>query len=268
MEESSGKILVGASGYLYNDWTGPIYPDGLDDNQKLRYYVEELKLDTVELGQTYREAPERAWLDALIENTPDDFRFTAKASSAITERLRDSDGSFLRNEIAVDEYLRGLEPLIKSGKLLTVLAQFPLKFTRIHGAQDHLAWLAEKIYPAQLTVELRHESWVAQTVFDFLSSLNVAYSIADMPSLPKLARFNPKVTSNLAYFRLHGQNEKWFEGPTERSDYLYSQTQIDKIVEQIRSSEQLAGEIAVVLCNHARGQAAINARQLKESISG
>jgi uncharacterized protein YecE (DUF72 family) len=46
-----GKILVGTCGYFYNEWVGPVYPEGTKPADRLRLYS--ALFPTVELDFSY-----------------------------------------------------------------------------------------------------------------------------------------------------------------------------------------------------------------------
>ena len=45
-----GKILIGTSGFSYDDWRGPFYPEGLASAAMLPFYAQAFK--TVEINFT------------------------------------------------------------------------------------------------------------------------------------------------------------------------------------------------------------------------
>ena len=77
----------------------------------------------------------------------------------------------------------------------------------------------------------------------------------------------PRVTSKLAYIRLHGRNSTdWFRpdaGRDARYDYLYSADELDRVARAARGMAEAAEELYVIQNNHFRGQALANALQLK-----
>lgn len=262
--ESRPIIRVGTSGYSYDDWIGPVYPAGTKKEEMLAYYATSLGFGVTELNYTYYTMPAVRGVEGILKKVPDHFQFVVKAHSSITHRLRDQDGAFLRDEPAVETFLAGLAPMIESGALICVLAQFPLKFGRSRGAEEHLKWLAGAVAPVKLAVELRHRSWMAQSVFDLLKSLGVSYCVADGPALPRLATFTPVATARPAYFRFHGRNRNWFNVPAhERYNYRYSDLELRQFLEPVKNVTRIAGEAVMFFNNHFQGSAVANARQMK-----
>ena len=80
--------------------------------------------------------------------------------------------------------------------------------------------------------------------------------------------FNNRSTGPIAYARLHGRNyEKWFahEESWERYNYLYSAQELEPWVERIEKMAKKR-DTFVITNNHFRGQAILNAGDLKESL--
>ena len=48
-------IHIGTSGYSYQDWKGPYYPEDIKDNQMLPFYAQEFK--ATEINYTYYRMP-------------------------------------------------------------------------------------------------------------------------------------------------------------------------------------------------------------------
>jgi uncharacterized protein YecE (DUF72 family) len=52
------KFKIGTSGYSYQDWKGPFYPEKLPKGKMLDYYAQ--YFDTVEINSTYYRIPHPA----------------------------------------------------------------------------------------------------------------------------------------------------------------------------------------------------------------
>ena len=259
------NISIGTSGFSYEDWIGPVYPEGTKKGDMLSCYARELGFRIVELNYTYYTQPSARGVEGMLKNTPEDFVFVVKAHSSMTHKIRDGNGAYIRDEGAIETFFSGLAPMIDSGRLKCVLAQFPVKFSRNDGSIEHLKWFAEAMSRAPLAVELRSASWVAQSVFDLLRSLAVTYCVADCPDLPRLARFTPVLTSSMAYFRFHGRNRRWFNVPTnERYNYRYQDEELRQFLDPVRRLASMAEETLIFFNNHFQGAAVKNALKLKD----
>ena len=265
METTKPDIRVGASGYSYDDWIGPVYPEGTKKSGMLAYYANSLPFGMVELNYTYYAMPSEKNSIGMLENSGPDFNFVAKAHQSMTHKIRDEEGGYIRDEGAVDTFLAGLAPMIEAERLICVLAQFPMKLGKSKQAMEHVAWLAERLAPVKLVVEFRNKAWVAQSVFNFLSSINVGYCVVDEPDLPSLVPFTPVLTSNLAYFRFHGRNRKWFGVSTaQRYNYDYSDMELRQFIDPVMKVAKKAETTLLFFNNHFQGQAVRNALAMRE----
>jgi len=262
---SDSDIRIGTSGFSYEDWIGPVYPKNIRKSEMLEYYANELKLDSVELSGTYHAMPTVDGVEEMIIKTPENFRFTVKVHSSITHRIRDRDGSYIRDERAVETFLSGLAPMLQSDRLICVLAQFPIKFGHCREAEEHLKWLAGTMAPVRLTVELRNRNWVRHSVFDLLKSIGASYCVADEPDLPGLAPFTAVATSSPAYFRFHGRNMEWFNvSASQRYNYLYSDMELRRMIAPVNKVASVSGETVMFFNNHFQGSAVKNAMRMKQ----
>ncbi|MBI5814717.1 MAG: DUF72 domain-containing protein [Nitrospinae bacterium] len=267
MEIDEPRILAGTSGFSYDDWIGPVYPKGTKKEEMLSYYATELKFKIVELNFTYYTMPAAKTFETMLKHVPDDFTFVVKTHGSMTHKIRAGDGSLVRDEGTFADFMEGLKPLTEAGRLKCVLAQFPIKFARSGETEEHLKWFVQALRPLKLTVELRNRGWVAQSAFDLLRSLDAGYCVVDEPDLPKLTPFTPVATSDLAYFRFHGRNTKWFDVPAYvRYDYLYSDAELRGFIEPVKRVAAQAGETLVFFNNHFQGSAAKNAQMFKELV--
>src|SRR5262245_7955689 len=80
------RVWVGTSGFSYKEWKGIFYPEGLSDAKMLSHYASQFR--TVEIDSTFYRMPSQNTLESWRDTTPEDFRFTLKASQQITHRQR------------------------------------------------------------------------------------------------------------------------------------------------------------------------------------
>ncbi|MDY0028225.1 MAG: DUF72 domain-containing protein, partial [Candidatus Humimicrobiaceae bacterium] len=76
------RILIGTSGYSYDDWNGSFYPAGLDRKEQLKFYSN--IFNTVEINFTYYMLPYPRIFKSMVEKVGNDFVFSVKAHSAVT----------------------------------------------------------------------------------------------------------------------------------------------------------------------------------------
>ena len=77
-----GEILIGTSGYSYDDWVGPVYPEGTHRSDFLGIYAHRFRF--TELNFSYYRQPTPDGLRSIAAKTPPRFRFTVKAYRALT----------------------------------------------------------------------------------------------------------------------------------------------------------------------------------------
>src|SRR5688572_26490072 len=80
------KIWFGTSGFSYKEWKPIFYPEDLSDKQFLQYYS--TRLNSVEIDYTFYRMPSEKTIESWKNATPENFRFTLKASQQITHRQR------------------------------------------------------------------------------------------------------------------------------------------------------------------------------------
>jgi uncharacterized protein YecE (DUF72 family) len=224
------EILIGTSGYSYEDWRGAFYPLRLAKTKMLEYYTQEFSF--TEVNSTFYHIPAVRVMEALVKKTPEDFVFAMKAHGSLTH---ERDAEFTGHAA---KFRTALKPLQEAGKLGAVLFQFPFSFPNIPGNRDYLARLRQLFPDVPAAVEFRHASWVKQATFDLLCSLDFAYTCVDEPRLRGLIGLVAVRTSDLAYVRFHGRNAAkwWRHGEAwERYDYLYSEGELEEWLPRIKS---------------------------------
>lgn len=250
-------LHIGTSGYSYDDWVGPVYPPGLAKRDFLAYYASEFS--TVEVNSTYYAVPSPRTLAAMEAKTPADFRFTVKAHQDMTHKRADNAAVFAAFKAA-------MEPLVQTGKLACVLAQFPFSFHATDPNRQYLAETCERLAPLPVVAEFRNREWLTDRTFAGLRRLGIGFCCVDEPRLPGLIPPVAEATSDIAYVRFHGRNAaKWWEHKEayERYDYTYRAEELAEWVPKVRSLQEKARDVYLFANNHYQGQAVDTARQLK-----
>ena len=260
-------IRVGVAGWDYPDWVGPVYPEraprGFDRLAYLSRFV-----DVLEINSTfYRPADPRtaeAWLRRTEGRKA--FTFTAKTHRSWTH---DKEPDLAT---VVPETLLGLAPLRDAGKLGALLVQFPQSFRRTPEALDKLRALQGRLEGWPTVVEVRDISWDEDEAAAWFREQDLGWCVVDQPGMRRdgaraTVPARPRVTSGVAYLRLHGRNARdWFRkdaGRDARYDYLYRPDQMAKMAEVVREMEPQAKELFAVQNNHFRGKALANALMLR-----
>ena len=259
--EVPGPILIGTSGFSFDDWDGPFYPPGTPKGKRLDHYVHHFSC--VELNSTYYRIPHPAVMARLEEKTPPGFQFTVKANEAMTHR-RSREPEVYRS------FLSCLEPIQRAGKFQGVLLQFPWAYRNDEAGRAHLAWLRGALADMPLWVEFRHVSWDRPEVYQFLHDLNLGFIAVDEPALPGLFPPVAKVTSDVAYVRFHGRNSAnwWGKDGHDRYDWDYSREELSGWVDRIREMAARARKTYLFFNNCYMGRAVTSARLMKGLLTG
>jgi uncharacterized protein YecE (DUF72 family) len=261
-------IRVGTAGWDYPDWQGVVFPKpkpkGFDPLAYLARYF-----DTIEINATfYRPATAKvaaSWADRVQERP--EFRFTAKLWRRFTHERATA---WTAEEVATAR--EALDVLYDRQRLGAVLLQFPWSFRKDDTNQEWLRDLFAAFGHLPLVLEVRHASWNAPEVHDWLGESGVGLVNVDQPLFSNSIRPAALATSPIAYVRLHGRNYKeWFRkaaGRDERYDYLYTPQELAPWVERIRELDRTAKDVYAVTNNHRDGKAAVNAEMIESMLTG
>jgi uncharacterized protein YecE (DUF72 family) len=258
-----GSIHIGPAGWSYADWVGPVYPAGRKVDELLtiaRFF------DVIELNSSFYRTPSerlvRSWAERIAERPG--FRFTVKVLQRFThEREGTADEA--------ERFIRVFDPLIARGAVGALLLQFPWSFRDSAENRRYLADLAGWFRELPTAVELRHGSWNAPDTAPFLEECRVALCNIDQPVIgssmpPTEIATDPR----LAYIRLHGRNYRnWMRrdaGRDERYDYLYPERELEQWKERAQRLAAKAEHLYIITNNHFRGQAVVNAFQLRSML--
>jgi uncharacterized protein YecE (DUF72 family) len=274
---------------------GVFYPKGADGaEERLAFYAATFPI--VEIDATYYALPSAKTAAAWVERTPPDFTFDAKAHALMTGQptetkrvpkdLRESLPAELASKPRIyakelppelrDEVWRrfrgGLEPLIASGQLGSVLLQFPKWFFPVGESRDVILDARDRLGDIRSAVEFRSETWFNDKNRDrtlkFLTDNSIPLVLVDGPqglksSIPPL----DVVTSpDLVVVRFHGRRTETWEATgipvVERFRYLYSEAELAEWVPRIREAAQEAREMHILMNNCYANYGSTNAREL------
>jgi uncharacterized protein YecE (DUF72 family) len=85
------RIFIGTSGWHYNSWRGPFFPNGMPVKSQLQFYASQFP--TAELNGVFYRTPTPEAVKGWREQTGKDFVFAWKASKFITHWKRLSENS-------------------------------------------------------------------------------------------------------------------------------------------------------------------------------
>jgi uncharacterized protein YecE (DUF72 family) len=253
---------VGVAGWSYPDWAGIVYPrvSRVDGLTYLSTYF-----DTLEINSSFYRIPTArttaSWARRARGNS--EFRFTLKLYKGFThERIATAE-----DEKAFHE---SLGPLQDAGVLGALLLQFPWSYKNDPESRGYLEATLDRFARFPLVVEVRHASWNHPDFYAFLSERAVGFCNIDQPLIGRSLGPSERATGPVGYVRLHGRNYRdWFRedaGRDARYDYLYSETELEPWMEKISEVSDTASSTYVITNNHFRGQAVVNALQIRSRI--
>jgi uncharacterized protein YecE (DUF72 family) len=256
------RIRIGPAGWSYTDWEGTVYPPHGSRFDPLAYLAS--FFDTIEINSPFYRIPPpthpKSWI-RRVESNPD-FKFTTKIYRGFTHESAKSSPDDVKN------FRKYLDPLLEASRLGAVLLQYPWSFKNSPESIEKLGKVFRDFDGYPLALEVRHASFQNEEFIGFLDAHNVSWVNVDQPLFSDSVKPADTVTGPVAYVRLHGRNyEKWFahQESWERYNYLYSKDELEPWVRRIESMAR-SKETYVITNNHFRGQAIVNAADLKEAL--
>jgi uncharacterized protein YecE (DUF72 family) len=256
------QILVGTCGYSYNEWIGPVYPEGTKAGDKLRLYS--TLFPTVELDFAYYGMPKAENLAKMLVDGGPDLTFSIKAHKTLTHEINPSQW-----EGEAKTYREGIEPLLHAGRLEAVLFQFPPKtFPYTPDNSRYLGKLLDYFKDVPKAVEFRGPDWYTAKMFDGMKKRGIPLVSLDVPELDGNPPMMDVPTARTAYIRLHGRNKEawWGSDATAKFDYLYKDSELRSWGERLERIAVQVDRILVYFNNHARGQSVQNAQTLAKML--
>jgi uncharacterized protein YecE (DUF72 family) len=237
-----GRLLIGTSGYVYGEWRGRFYPRTLPARAWLPFYTEHFP--TVELNNPFYRLPTAATFREWGRAVPRDFVFAVKASRFLThvKRLKDPAAP-LRLFLA---RARALGPTLGP-----VLFQLPPQFHANPERLDRfLAAVARQriVRPLRIVLEVRHASWLDESIYERLRAANVSFCFHDSKKQPVTG----PVTADFVYVRRHGYGRRG----------NYPRRALERDARAIRQWRREGRDVYVYFNNDWRGYAVRDARTL------
>ena len=182
-------LYAGTSGFAYAAWKPGFYPAKLPAKQFLNHYAQ--RLNCVEINYTFRRLPSASTLSNWVEATPAGFVFAVKANMRITHILR------LKNAgEATELFLKMIDPLRSARRLGPILFQLPPQLKcDLALLESYLELLPRDL---RYAFEFRHQSWLADPVYEALRKRNISLCVAESERLevPEV------ITADFVYYRL------------------------------------------------------------------
>ncbi|HEX7021648.1 MAG TPA: DUF72 domain-containing protein [Trueperaceae bacterium] len=250
------ELYLGTGGYSNDDWLGLLYPPGTKSSDFLSIYSEHF--NAVELNSSFYAIPGTRAFEGMLRKSGGRVRFSVKLHCSMTHE-RDAD------ENMYQRLLESVEPLREAGMLGPFLAQFPYSFHRTPDNRQYLQDLVQHFAGERLALEFRTDDWDKDEVRESLRDFGLIWVSVDYPPLHGLPEAQLHLTSDVAYLRLHGRNEKaWWDGKnaSERHDYRYSAEELRPWVSRIAEHQDELSQAYVFFLNTTHGHALENLAML------
>ena len=259
------KIRIGPAGWAYKDWEGVVYPRKPGAKFDPLEYLARF-FNTIEINSSFYRpftvSTAKSWIERVAASR--DFMFTAKLHRVFTHERGKANAE---DEKQVRE---GMDGLRDAGKLGALLLQFPWSFKNTDEERPYLAQLLARFKDYPLVLEIRHTSWNNPQIYEWLEELGVGICNVDQPLFTKSIKPAALTTAQIGYVRLHGRNyQDWFREKAPRDDrynYLYSTDELEPWITRIKEIAAKTKESYVITNNHFRGQAVVNALEIKATL--
>jgi uncharacterized protein YecE (DUF72 family) len=260
------RIRIGPAGWSYKDWEGIVYPRKpgakFDPLEYLARFFNTIEINS-SFYRPFTTRTARSWVVRV--SSAADFTFTAKLHRVFTHERGKATAA---DETAVRE---GMDVLATEGKLGAVLMQFPWSFRNTADERMYLGKLLDQFKGYPLVVEVRHSSWNSPQIYEWLEQLSVGVCNIDQPLFSKSIKPAAVTTAPVGYVRLHGRNyQDWFREKAPRDDrykYLYSLAELEPWIVRIKEIAAKTKASYVITNNHFRGQAVVNALEIKATLN-
>ncbi len=238
------KVWIGTSGWTYDGWRGPFYPENIAKKDWLAWYA--TQFPTTEINGSFYRTPSLAAVHNWRDQTPQDFQFVWKASKFITHWKRLTEKC--ENSIELMETrLQALAP-----KLGAVLFQLPPQFSKNTARLASFLELLPRRH--RYAFEFRHASWYDDEVFELLHAHDVSLCLSDHHDAPAPW----VVTARHVYVRGHG--------PQGRYKDRYSASTLRTWARHIAGWRRQRRTVFVFFDNDQKSAAPKDARRLLEML--
>ncbi|MDG7010202.1 MAG: DUF72 domain-containing protein [Nitrososphaerota archaeon] len=243
-------LLIGTSGWSYNEWAGAFYPNSTTN--KLAYYSKYYQ--TVEVDSSFYAFPSKRMVEGWARYTPERFVFSVKLPRQLTHDKRLDTGQGVEADLV--RFLEALKPLIATGKLGPILVQLPPSYSYQSDFARLKGFFERAPEDIRFAVEFRHPSWLREEVWSYLRGRNVANVIVDEPLLPP----DTVVTADFAFIRWHGRgNRPWY-------NYRYGDKELSNWVPKVEEVTARVKETYGYFNNHFKGFAVENSLKMLEKL--
>jgi uncharacterized protein YecE (DUF72 family) len=236
-------VYIGTSGWHYQHWKGPFYPEKLPASRMLDYYAQHFR--TVELNNTFYRLPLESALEKWRDCTPKDFHFAVKGSRFLThmKKLKEPESGIANFFERVNRLKRKLGP---------VVFQLP-PWWEANSARLE-AFLAALPRRRRYAFELRNPTWRTPEIMAILHRHNAAFCIFEIAGIFS----GIHLTADFTYVRLHG--------PGGAYQGSYPAATLQEWADRIREWKRDLGTVYVYFDNDQAAYAVQNAIELRRML--
>ncbi len=236
-------VHIGTSGWHYQHWKGPFYPEGLPDDRILEHYV--TTFHTAEINNTFYQLPAEKTVAKWRDSVPDGFLFAVKGSRYMShvKKLKDPGEP-------VSTFVGRVGLL--GDKLGPILFQLP---PRWHSNTERLqSFLRELPGDLKYSFEFRDSDWFNAETEQALRDAGAAFCIYDLDG----TEAPHTVTADFTYVRLHG--------PDGAYQGKYDDEALSRWAREFADWSKQGTEVFCYFDNDENGYAAVNALRLQELV--
>ena len=295
----SPHIRLGTSSWSYPGWQGLVWAgrhgeSNLSRNGLTAYAAQPLHR-AVGIDRGFYQSLTASQYERYAQLVPEDFRFTVKAPSVITDaQVRAEDGrgrqantAFLDPRLAVQEFVApAMEGLgTRIGALVFQLSPLPLamldrmpeQLDRLHAMLAALPSLRDVAPEAVVAVEVRDPEWLTPDFVAVLKETGARYCLGLHPKLPSIqdqlpllrAMWPGPLVCRWNLHRMHGpfgyeDAEKKYGEYAELMDPDAATRAV--LAKVIRATAEAGHPACVTISNHAEGSAPLSLRALAREI--
>lgn len=295
----SPRIRLGTSSWSYPGWQGIVWAgrhgESTLSRNGLSAYAQQPLHRAVSIDRGFYQSLTASQYERYAQQVPEDFRFTVKAPSVVTDaQVRTEDGrgrqantAFLDPRLAIQEFL---EPAMQGlgariGALvfqlsplpLAMLGRMPEQLDRLHAMLAALPSLRDVAPEAVVAVEVRDPEWLTPDFVAVLKDTGARYCLGLHPKLPPIqdqlpllrAMWPGPLVCRWNLHRVHGPfgyedaEKKYGEYAEVMDPDPETRAVLAKVV---RATAEAGQPCYVTISNHAEGSAPLSLRALAREI--
>lgn len=218
-----GRVFVGVSGWSYDSWQGPYYPDDLPKRRRLEHVGE--TLDSVEINGSFYSLQKPESYEKWAASVPDGFLFAVKGSRFISHNKKLKDARvplanfFANGLLRLEDKLGPILWQLPDGLRLDpervtafceLLPRDTEEASRLAAGHDErvvgkASFHVDRRRPLRHAFEVRDARMLDDDLVRVLRSAGAALVVSDAGRWPRVE----EATAGFVYVRLHGAPETY-----------------------------------------------------------